>query len=139
MDVQKLAQRTLDDFNNRKYRQSAKEIAEPDIVVIDAPTGQQMKGIDGFVQYSESFINAMPDLRGTALEHQVNGNQVVTKVEARGTFTGTLKTPQGTYEGTGKPVDITYQLDQEFDNAGKLTRFAINYDLNDFMRQLGLS
>src|SRR5512142_1644726 len=139
MDVQKLAQRTIDDFNNRKYRQSAKEIAEPDIVVIDAPTGQQLKGIDNFVQYSDSFVNAMPDLRGTPLESKLNGNTVTTQVHARGTFTGTLKTPQGTFTGTGKPVDLNYQIDQEFDNAGKLVRFAMHYDMQDFRRQLGLS
>ena len=139
MDVQKLAQRTVDDFNNRKYRESAKEIAEPDIVVIDAPTGQQMKGIDSFIQYSDSFVHAMPDLRGTALEHKVNGNQVLTRVHAQGTFTGTLNTQQGSYHGTGKPVDIDYNLDQEFDKAGKLVRFSIDYDRQKFMQQLGLS
>ncbi len=138
MDVQKLAQRTLEDFNNRKYRDNAKEIAEPNIVVIDGPTGQQMNGIDGFVQYSDTFVHAIPDLRGTALEYKVNGNKVVTRVHAQGTFTGTLKTPQGSYPGTGKPVDIDYNLNEEFDNAGKLVRFAVDYDRQKFMQELGL-
>ncbi len=137
MDVKRLAQNTVDIFNDRSYRQKAREVASPDIVVIDAPTGQQMKGIDGFVQYSQSFVDAIPDLKGTALEHEVEGNRVTTRVHARGTFTGKLQTPQGTLQGTGRPVDIEYRLEQEFNDDGKLVRFATNYDMKDFMHQLG--
>jgi predicted ester cyclase len=138
MDVQQLAQVTVDSFNDRTYKQIAKDVADPDIVVIDKPTGQQMKGVDGFVQFSEGFINAMPDLKGTAMEHKVDGNKVSTRVHAKGTFTGTLYTPQGTFPGNGNPVDIQYTLEQEFNDAGKLKRFSVDYDMQDFMRQLGL-
>jgi hypothetical protein len=80
----------------------------------------------------------MPDIKGTVLEHKVSGNKVTTKVRAKGTFTGTLQTPQGAVPGTRNAVDIEYQLDQEFNDAGKLTRFAVNFDMKDFMRQLGV-
>ena len=138
MDVKQLAQDTVDSFNDRTYKQKAMEVADPDIVVTDKPTGQHMNGVDGFIQYSESFINAMPDLKGTAMEHKVEGNKVMTRVHGKGTFTGTLYTPQGTFPGTGNPVDIEYNLEQEFNEAGKLKRFTVDYDMQDFMRQLGL-
>ena len=105
---------------------------------MDTPSGQQFKGVDGFVQFSQSFVDAMPDLKGTTMDHKVNGNKVSTKVHAKGTFTGTMQTPQGPVPGTGRPVDIEYALDQEFNDAGKLVRFAVNYDMQDFMRQLGI-
>ncbi len=138
MDVQQLAQDTVDSFNDRSFRQKAKDVADANIVVIDKPTGQELHGVDGFVQYSEGFVTAMPDLKGAALEHKVNGNKVITRVHGQGTFTGTLNTPQGTVPGNGNPFDIEYLLEQEFNDAGKLVRFAVDYDMQDFMRQLGV-
>ena len=138
MDIKDLAQNTVDMFNDRSFRQKAQDVANENIVVSDKPTGQEMRGVDGFVQFSEGFVTAMPDLTGTAVEHIVNGNKVTTRVRGQGTFTGTLKTPQGDVPGTGKPVDIEYQLEQVFNEEGKLVHFTVDYDMHDFMRQLGV-
>lgn len=138
MDVKQLAQDTVDDFNDRSFRQKAKDVADENIVVIDKPTGQELRGAESFVQYSEGFVTAMPDLKGEAVEHKVNGNTVTTRVRGRGTFTGTLYTPQGTVPGNGNPLDIEYELEQEFNEAGKLVRFVVDYNMQDFMRQLGV-
>ena len=138
MDVKQLAQDTLDSFDDRSFRQKAKDTADANVVVLDGPTGQELRGVDGFVQYSDGFVAAMPDLKGTALEHKVNGNKVTSRIRGKGTFTGTLQTPQGTFPGNGNPVEIEYQLEQEFNEAGKLMRFAVDYDMQDFMRQLGV-
>ena len=138
MDVKQLAQNTVDMFNDRSFRQKAKDVADANITVSDKPMGQQMHGVDSFVQYSEGFVTAMPDLTGTAIEHKVNGNKVTTRVKGKGTFTGTLQTPQGNVPGNGNAVNLEYQLEQEFNDAGKLVNFAVNYDMQDFMRQLGL-
>ena len=139
MDVKQLAQDTVDSFNDRSFREKAKEVADADIVVIDRPTGQEFHGVDGFIQLSEGFVAAMPDLKGTAVEHKVDGNKITTRVHGQGTFTGMMQTPQGTVPGNGNPLDIEYQLEQEFNDAGKLVRFAVNYDMQDFMRQLGMA
>ena len=138
MDVKDLAQNTVDMFNDRRFREKAREAANENIVVADKPTGQEFRGVDGFVQYSEGFVNAMPDLTGTAIEHNVNGNKVTTRVHGKGTFTGTLQTPQGAVPGNGNPVDLEYELEQTFNEEGKLVHFVVNYDMQDFMRQLGL-
>jgi predicted ester cyclase len=138
MDVKQLAQDSVDMFNDRSYRQKAKDVMDSNVVVSDGPTGQEMRGPDGYVQYSEGFVTAMPDLTGTVIEHNVSGNKVTTRVLGQGTFTGTLQTPQGTVPGNGNPVEIEYQIEQEFNDAGKVARFAVNYDMQDFMRQLGM-
>ena len=59
-------------------------------------------------------------------------------MRGQGNFTGTMVTPQGSMPGNGNPVDIEYQIEQEFNDAGKVTRFAVDYDMQDFMRQLGM-
>jgi predicted ester cyclase len=139
MDVKQLAQNTVDDFNDRSFREKAKDVADPNIVIIDKPTGQELRGVESFVQYSDGFVTAMPDLKGESLEHKVNGNKVITRVHGQGTFTGTLYSPQGTVPGNGNRLDIEYQLEQEFNEAGKLVRFVVDFDMADFMRQLGIA
>ena len=138
MDVKQLAQDSVDMFNDRSYRQKAKEVMDSNVVVIDGPTGQELHGPDGYIQYVDGFVTAMPDLKGTVIEHKVSGNKVTTRVRAQGTFTGTMVTPQGSMPGNGKPLDIEYQVEQDFNDAGKTTRFAVNFDMQDFMRQLGM-
>lgn len=137
MDIQQLAQATVDTFNDRSFREKAKDMMDPNVVIIDGPTSQELHGPDGYVQFSEGFVMAIPDLKGTALEHKVSGNKVTSRVRGQGNFTGTLQTPQGSMPGTGNPVDIVYQVEQEFNDEGKIVRFVIDYDMQDFMRQLG--
>ena len=138
MDVKALAQVGVDSFNDRSFREKAKDLMDPNVVVMDSSTGQERHGPDGYVQFSEVFVNAIPDLKGTAIEHKVNGNKVTTRVRGQGNFTGTLQTPQGNVPGNGNPVDIEYQIDQEFNDEGRVVRFAASYDMLDFMHQLGL-
>ena len=138
MDIKALAQTGVDSFNDRSFREKAKDLMDANVVVLDIPTGQELHGPDGYIQLSEGFINAIPDLKGTAIEHTVNGNTVTSRIRAQGNFTGTLQTPQGSFPGNGNPVDIEYQIEQEFNDAGKMVRFAANYDMQDFMHQLGM-
>jgi predicted ester cyclase len=138
MDVKELAQAGVDTFNDRSYREKAKDLMDPNVVIIDSPTGRELHGPDGYVQFSDGFVQAIPDLKGTAIEHKVNGNKVTSRVRGQGKFTGTLQTPQGSFPGNGNPVDIEYQIEQEFNEAGKVVRFAANYDMQDFMHQLGM-
>ena len=138
MDVKALAQAGVDSFNDRSFREKAKDLMDPKVVVMDSSTGQERHGPDGYVQFSEVFVSAIPDLKGTAIEHKVNGNMVTTRVRGQGNFTGTLQTPQGNVPGNGNPVDVEYQIDQEFNDEGKVVRFAASYDMQDFMHQLGI-
>lgn len=138
MDVQGLAQVGIDTFNDRSFREKAKDLMDANVVVIDSPTGQELHGPDGYVQFSEGFVNAIPDLKGTVIEHKVSDNKVTSRVRGQGNFTGTLATPQGSFPGNGNPVDIEYQIQQEFNDEGKVARFVVNYDIQDFMRQLGV-
>lgn len=138
MDMEQLAQAAADSFNDRSYRDKAKDLMDPDVVIVDKPTNQEMRGPDAYVQYSDGFVNAIPDLQGTVIDHKVSGNKVTSRVHGQGHFTGTMVTPQGTIAGNGNPVEIEYQIEQEFNDAGKVVRFAIDYDMQDFMRQLGM-
>jgi predicted ester cyclase len=136
MNVQQLAQVGIDSFNDRSFQEKAKDIMDDNVVIIDRPTGQEIHGVDGYIQYSERFVTAIPDLTGTVIEHQVKRNKVISRVRRQGKFTGKLQTPHGSFQGNGNPIDIEYQIEQEFNDAGKIKRFVVHFDLSDFMHQL---
>lgn len=138
MDVQGLAQVGIDAFNDRSFREKARDLMDANAVIVDSPTGRELRGPDGYVQYSEGFLDAIPDLKGTVIEHKVSGNKVTTRVNGQGKFTGTLQTPQGSFPGNGYLVDMEYQIQQIFNDEGKVVRFVVNYDRENFMRQLGV-
>ena len=137
MDLEQLAQATADTFNDRSYRDKAKDLMDPEVQIVDKPTNQEMRGPDAYVQYSDGFVKAIPDLRGTVIENKQSGNKVTSRVRGQGHFTGPMVTPQGSIPGNGNPVEIEYEIEQEFNDAGKVVRFVIDYDMQDFMRQLG--
>jgi hypothetical protein len=81
----------------------------------------------------------MPDLKGTLIAHKVTGNKVMTRVQGKGTFTGALQTPGGKVPGNGRKLDLEYQINSEFSDAGKVIRAEFSYDMQAFAKQLGLS
>ncbi len=139
MDAKQLAQATfVDSFNDRSYKQKAKDLVDANALIVDKPSGRQLAGPGGLVEFTDGFVNALPDLKGTLIEHKVNGNKVATRVQGKGTFTGTLQMPQGKVPGNGKKLDLEYQINSEFNDAGKLVRAEFGYDMQAFAKQLGL-
>lgn len=138
MDVQALAQDIIDMFNERSFREKARDLIDAEAVIVDDATGQELHGPEGYIQFSEALIHAISDLKGTALEHRVSGNKVITRLQAQGRFKGTLQTPQGSFPGNEHLVDVEYQLQQVFNDAEKLVRVVIHYDRQELMRQLGI-
>jgi len=138
MDVQGLAQAGIDAFNDRSFREKAEDLIDAKALIVDIPSGQELHGPDGYIQYSERFLNAIPDLKGTVIEHKVSGNKVTTRVNGQGKFTGTLQTPRGSFTGNSYLVYLEYQIQQVFNDEGRVVRFVVNYDLQNFMRQLGI-
>lgn len=136
MNVQQLAQAGIDAFNDRSFQEKAKDLMDENVVIIDRPTGQEIHGVDDYLQYSQRFVTAIPDLTGTVIEHQVKRNKVISRVRRQGKFTGKLQTPHGSFQGNGNPLDIEYQIEQEFNEAGKVRCLVLNYDLPEFMDQL---
>ena len=63
MDLKQLAEATADTFNDRSYRDRAKDMMDPDVLIVDKPTNQEMRGPEAYVQYSDGFVNAIPDLK----------------------------------------------------------------------------
>ena len=138
MDVKQLSQSLTDMFNDSSYKTKAKDIADPHLTVSDPQTGQELHGPEGLAQYFDGYHAAMPDVKAAPMDEKVNGNKVTTRIRGTGTFTGSLQTPQGNVPGNGKKLDTTYTVEQEYNEAGKLIHWSVKYDLQDFMKQLGV-
>src|SRR5258708_21636247 len=136
MNPKDISKMQINGFNDRSFRTNAQNYISPNIVVVDVPTGQEMHGLDGFIQYSEGFVSAMPNIKGTILAQELNGNTVVSTIRGTGTFTGQLETPQGTVPGNGNKVELEYQLEVVVEND-KIVRFTLNYDMQSLISQLG--
>ena len=133
-----IAKIQIDGFNDRSFRTNAQNYVSENIVVVDVSSGQELHRIEGFKQYLEGFVAAMPDVKSTIIDQKVNENTLVTSVRATGTFTGQLQTPQGTVPGNGNNVNIPYQIETVVEND-KIVRFITSYDMQDFMGQFGLA
>ena len=133
-----IAKMQINGFNDRSFRTSAQNYVSDHIVVVDAQSGQELHGVEGFKQYAEGFVAAMPDIKGAILDQKANGNTVITFAQATGKFTGRLQTPQGTVPGNGNKVDFPYQLEIQVEND-KIVRFTATYNMQSFREQLGLA
>lgn len=133
-----IAKMQVNGFNDRSFRTHAQNYVSENVVVVDAASGQELHGVEGFKQYLEGFVSAMPDVKSTILDQNINGDTVVTSVQAAGTFNGQLQTPQGKVAGNGNKINLTYQLETVVEND-RIVRFTSSYDMQDFMGQLGLA
>jgi predicted ester cyclase len=124
-------------FNDRTLQEEAHTIIDPNVVHINRPTGRQLDGLDAFVQNSLDFIAAFPDVHIEMIAEQVNGNTVVVTFRNIGTFTGQLEMPGGPVTGHGNRIDFESQVEVAVEE-GKIVRWTVDYDLQEFSRQLGL-
>jgi predicted ester cyclase len=137
MRIQDTAKLSYDEFNNHLFEAHAKNYVAPTYVGVDTPTGQESRGLEGYVQSLRLWLAAFPDSQVEVVNQQVNGNKVMTTFRGRGTFTGQLQTPQGVVPGNGRKSDVEFRQELEFKND-KIVRSRLDYDMPELMRQLGI-
>ena len=136
MNVQPIVDPRFEALNEASFLEKAAALMEEDVVILDFPSGREMKGADRFFQYYNELLDIIPDLTSKIIDQETYRNKVVSRLQLKGQFTGTFHTTQGTYSGNGNPIEIEYQIEQEFNAAGKVSRLVLNYNLSDFMYQL---
>ena len=112
------------------------ESLSPDVVT-DAPGAPTMTGVPVFVEFAQAFKRGLPDSYIAPARWIESGSTVVVIGAYRGTFTGTLPTPQGDVAGNGRSLDLPFA--DVFDiEAGRISRHRVYYDQMEFAAQLGL-
>jgi len=137
MDPIKLIHRVIGIYNNRSHHEEGHTVSHPDMVGVDEAIGQEFQGLDAWNQYGDGFIAAFPDLKIIVTGARPHGNMVHVNLHAQGTFTGEMVTPDGTVPGNGNRFEMNYESEVEIKD-GKVARWTNRYDMQEFMRQLGL-
>lgn len=122
-------------YNDRSLLADPGSILASD-VVLRPSTGPEARGIDAFRHHVEAWLKASPDQRASLLRHEAHGTTVRFTVRYAGTFTGQLDTPTGPIHGTGRRYASDVPMEAEVRN-GRIQRMISNYDVNDFLRQVG--
>lgn len=134
-----VVQMQYDDFNNRTYRQNAARYVAPDAVFVDAPTGQESYGVEGFIEFADMWTAAFSDAHAEVVSMEERDGVVMARFIARGTFDGVLPAPDGSMvQGSGQRLEMEFRSETEVVD-GKIVRDVTDYDLQAMMQQLGLA
>lgn len=127
-----LIRRLFEEGINQKRPSVFGELIAPNFVIYDAPPGMQ-HGPEGFRQFVELFLTALPDAHVTFEDEFADGDVVI----HRGYVTATH---QGEFQGippTGKQVKIK-TLDIWRVADGKAVENWVQMDMLGLMQQLGV-
>ena len=109
------------------------EIFEPQYVLHDPSSPQEVRGLEGSKQFVVMFRSAFPDIAHTIEDQVAEGDKVVTRLRAHATHTGDLMGIPPTGKGvTIEGISIWQIAD------GKIEECWFNYDALGLMRQLGV-
>jgi len=107
-----------------------------DFVLEDVAAGATFNGPDGFREWVEPFVRAMPDARTEVTRVVDGGEWVATEHTGRGTHTGPLATPAGEVPPTGRAVELRFgEFFQLRD--GKVASLRAYWDIASLLRQVG--
>jgi steroid delta-isomerase-like uncharacterized protein len=125
-----------DAWNAREFERSAELMADDGELVM-VGTGQTFRGPDGVIEFSRMWADAFPDGKVTVERIISSGDTIAVEYTGRGTHTGTLASPMGDIEATGKSV--TLQLCDVYELSGGKVRSNRQYfDSASLMTQLGI-
>jgi len=136
MNIQLLTQTHFEKFGESGFLENAASLMDENVLIFDNSTGHEWHGVKGYIQYLAEFVSLIPDLKSKVIKHQTYENKTISRLQMKGNFTGTLRTEEGIIFGNGNPIDIEYQIEQEFNTAGEVRRLVFTYDLADFIDQL---
>jgi steroid delta-isomerase-like uncharacterized protein len=98
--------RRLYDAANRHEADKALELLSPDVVTEMVPTGEKVRGRDGFREKWREGEAAFPDMRYEVDNLIASDDAVACEIRCIGTQTGPLKTPQGVIPPTNKKSEM---------------------------------
>jgi steroid delta-isomerase-like uncharacterized protein len=126
-----------DAFNRREFEIALNMVADnAELELI--PFEKKLQGKSEIRSSFERWMAAFPDMRLDVTEVIVSEQSGVAELVGRGTQKGTVNTPSGEIESTGKRVELKGCDVFKFRN-GKIISIHSFYDSGSIMRQLGLT
>jgi steroid delta-isomerase-like uncharacterized protein len=134
--LEEIASRLLDAFNRHDSRALAALYA-PDQITTSTGEPEPVRGREAKEEFVAGFFRAFPDMRLEPFSILYTDDHIVFEVDARGTNTGPLETPEGEAPPTGRGIDVKMNFIVRVDENGLIAEDRTCYDTGLFMQQLG--
>ncbi len=135
----KLVRQFVDGYNDRTLHDDAEKIFAPDVVLVNEGIGLEARGIDELLDHMmDRWLAANPDAEVELMDYDLRKEGIAAMIVTRGTFTGELKTPDGTVSGTGEPFETEFQVEVDVTD-GRIVRWVSESDMVGWQSQVGLN
>ena len=131
-DNKELARRLYEELWNKRRREAADELLSPDFVSHDPQSPTALKGLEGYKQAVQYYLNAFPDLHFTIEDQICEGDRVVTRWTSTATHKGDLAGIPATGRRISNSGIICHRV-----KDGKFVESWSNWDVLGMMQQLG--
>jgi len=124
-------------YNQKDWNAVRSNITQ-DFIYDEVGTGRKVQGADQTIALFQGWAEAIPDSKATFDNVVASGNTVLLEVTWRGTHTGPLKTPKGSFAPTGKKIELRACAVVELLN-GKANLQRHYFDMATLLQQLGIA
>lgn len=129
-------ERLLKAINTHDLEAAARETTSDSVLVV--PGDMTVKGTQAIKEYNKNWITAFPDAKIETKTIFAMGKQVAIDAVFTGTHNGTLKTPMGDLQPTGRKVNGQFLEVFEVDR-GLIKNAHLIFDQVQLMTQLGMA
>jgi steroid delta-isomerase-like uncharacterized protein len=123
---------------NQKDWNAVRSSITQDFVYDEVGTRRKVQGADQTITLFQGWAEAIPDSKASFDNAVASGNTVLLELTWRGTHSGPLQTPNGSFAATGKKIEIRACAVIELLNGkAKLQRHY--FDMATLLQQLGMA
>jgi predicted ester cyclase len=131
-----IARSTYEAWNDRDFNRIAEVLAKGEVIAMGS--GDRWEGSDGALQFAEMWYEGFPDGKIEFRSITETDDTVVIEFTGRGRHTGTLRSPMGDIEATGRPMELQLCEVWSFASDGTPTQVRTYFETASMMAQLGL-
>jgi steroid delta-isomerase-like uncharacterized protein len=134
-ELSSIARSSYEAWNDRDFDRFSEVLANGELVIMGS--GDRLKGREGARQFAEMWAGGFPDGKVTVDKVCESDDMVCIEYTGRGTHTGTLATPMGSFEPSGKKVELQLCDCWTFASDGSAKEVRTYFDSTSLMTQIG--
>jgi predicted ester cyclase len=134
-ELSSIARSSYEAWNDRDFDRFSEVMANGELVMMGS--GDRLKGVEGARQFAEMWAGGFPDGKVTIDKVCESDDMVCIEYTGRGTHTGTLATPMGSFEPSGKKVELKLCDCWTFASDGSAKEVRTYFDSTSLMTQIG--
>ena len=130
-----VARQLVDAFNAGDVKRFKTHLTA-NVVYDEVGSQRKFRGPDAYIQCWEQWRRAFPDVKGTITSTVLSGNTVVQEITWKGTLTGPIDLPGGTFPPSGKQQTTRATMVLTFEGE-KVKEVHHYFDMMSLLQQIG--